>query len=118
MAFWKIINGVMANKNVKPIELKTAEGLERVMDGVYYPGDIIETDLDLNKHNSPGSTRVKRLYNYVRKQKTSPLEDLSRMTIQELRRYAAEQEIELDSTLMKKAEILNAIESSIAEVGV
>lgn len=115
---FRIVRSILQDRNAKPLELADVKkrGIHRVK-GVYYAGDIIETDVDLNRFNN-GSVKFTQLRNYIKKDSSPNSAVFSGMTIAELRAYAEGEEIDIDPTFTKKAEIINAIELAEAEVGI
>ena len=104
MAQWKILRGVHADKNMKLVRARVDTpddvlGVERRPgDGVFYGGDIVESDLDL------GPPKFEKVESPIAVQRP-PDGGLESMTVAELKQHAAEEEIDLgDAT--KRAEIL------------
>ena len=109
---WKILRGVLQDKTVKPIALVEVPGIERVEgDGVYYTGDIIETDKDLSRHNTPSGQKFERLSTI--QSIDDPVSDLNRMTVADLRALAEQEEIDLGDAHLKD-EIIEAIRTTYA----
>lgn len=107
---WKILRGILNDSTVIPVNLVEIEGVERVDgDGVYYPGDVIETDKDLGRHNHPSEPKFEKLT--VIQPISESTKDLSKMTIPALKKLAEEEDIDLgDATL--RDEIVEAIQSA------
>ncbi|KKN04016.1 hypothetical protein LCGC14_1101790 [marine sediment metagenome] len=54
MSTWKVCRGIVNDKTFKPIALVEIQGVERQEgDGIFYAGDVVETDKDLSRHNTP-----------------------------------------------------------------
>lgn len=107
---WKILRGIINDGTITPVSLVEIEGVNRVKgDGVFYPGDIIETDKDLSRHNNGSEMRVEKLT--VMQPINEGSGDLSKMTVPALRKLAEEEGIELgDATL--KDDIVETIRSA------
>ena len=143
MARWKVIRGVHYDPNAVTVELAVppteadADGLKRPFDkkqldeyakghnktkryvqqpdgttkeeivpDAYYPGDVFDSDKDLDHLNKPGSVRFQRL-------DTGPMDKFDGMTVQQLKEYAAAEEIEVPEKGPKQ-KIIDAIRASIA----
>ncbi len=100
MSRWKVLQGVHQDKNTKLIQPSTDKlGVERKPnDGVFYRGDVIETNADLSQ---VGGCRGNPKFERVEDSEDA----LDSMTIQQLREFAAEEEIDLGDA-SKKDEIL------------
>lgn len=113
MAIWKVLRGIHSDKTAKPVSLVEVKGITRA-EGIFYPGDIIESDKDLAKHNTPADTRFEKLPEH---EPISPpargVNGLSGMTVKELRKLAADEEVILDETVVRKEEIINTIRAAL-----
>ena len=106
MAMWRILWGVHSDsKHFKLVRASSEiEGVERKPnDGVFYKGDIIETDLDLSRFNRGIRPRFKRL--------ESLGDDLDGMTRTALEGLAASEDVELPVGA-RKADIVRAIRAA------
>lgn len=106
MAHWKILDGVHCDKDAKVVSRADAPGIEHV-DDVFYAGDVIETDKDLSKHNTPGSTKFAKL------DESAPNDELDGMTVAQLNTFAEEETIDLPPGL-KKDQLIKAIRARLA----
>ncbi len=110
MARWKVLQGVHQDKNAKlvkarPIKMVGPDGSVDILgverepdDGVFYGGDIIETDVDLSY---VGGSRTDPKFERIGDSGSG----LDSMTIAQLREFAAEEEIDLGDAA-KRDEIL------------
>lgn len=104
MARWKILRGVHCDKNATPVELVQIKGVERVPgDGVFYGGDVIDTDKDLSRFNV--STEVK----FEKLPESEPQDELDGKTVDELKELALREKIEIPIAVKKKAQLIKAI---------
>lgn len=148
MAKYKVLVGKYVDDD--PVRKDSTGGS---IDKMYQPGDVIETDKDLLKHNTPGAppkfsrldidvsylpstsniwdASKETLEQFVTRMKGNPLESnppestnlvfgaakagvdsLNHMTINELRKYAEEEEIDLKNTT-KKEEMIKIILATV-----
>lgn len=75
-------------------------------------GDIVETDKNLLRFNQPGSTKFKLLAPGERPEPEIN-DGLEEMTIQQLREYAEDLEIEIPQTTTKKSDIVTIIRAEM-----
>lgn len=125
MAKWKILRGVHSDKNARLVsmgELNSPDGkpaVERLpidhsawqdseADKTFYPGDVIETDVDLSQLNTPTDTRFQR----IGKEEEEPEDEFAGMTVSELEEFAKAEEIEVPAKL-KKAQLIEAIRGTL-----
>lgn len=110
MATWKILRGVHNDGNAKLVKAADPDeltGVEREPnDHIFYAGDIIETDVDLSRHNAPGHIRFEKLT------ESEPQDELVGMTVKELRDLAEQEKVELPSNL-SKPQIIEAIRGAL-----
>ena len=108
------------DKNAKPGTLPTYHRARRKGDPADYRGDLIDTDQDLLQENAPGyPARFERLDGIpgfaapdlgpdLAKSNAKLERALSRMSVEQLRKYAEDEEIDLGEAGTKE-EILEAI---------
>ena len=123
MAKWKILRGVHADKEAELVSMGELNGpdgkpaVERLpMDHLdwqdpekektFYPGDVIETEKDLSRFNTPNDVRFEKL------SEAGPEDELATMTVAELEELAKEEEIEVPAKL-KKAQLVEAIRGAL-----
>ncbi len=85
---------------------------------VYYPGDVIETESDLCKFNTPSSSpKFEKLdaSGVPAKGAPYPGDQLDAMTVERLREFAAEEEIDLVDA-RKRDDILQVIRRALQPV--
>lgn len=110
MARWKILRGVHGDKNAKPVELVDKPGVERMEgDGIFYAGDVIETDVDLSKCNTSPQTKFTKLDDPP---DPGPYAELDEMSVKQLQDLAKQEDIDLPTTL-KKAQMVLAIRGAL-----
>lgn len=108
MARWQILRGVHCDKNAKPVSLADKPGVERV-EGVFYAGDVIETDVDLSKCNTSPQTKFTKLDDPP---DPGPYAELDGMSVKQLQDLAKQEGIDLPTTL-KKAQMVLAIRGAL-----
>ena len=110
MARWRILRSILQDKNAKAVSLVEIPGVERREgDGIFYAGDIIETEADLSKHNNQAEKKFEKLEGYEPITPKAENDGLEGMTVAELRGLAEREEIDLGDAITKKAEIIEAI---------
>ena len=124
MATWKILRGILQeDSNTKlvsyreePKDKDGTKGKRLAEEGYFIPGDIIRTNRDLNKLNSPGGPRK-----YEKIDEKSVIEDdersypdLDNMSVAQLRKHAKSEGIDLE-TATSKDEIANTIRAALQE---
>lgn len=103
MAIWRVIRGIHADKTCKLIKQGALEGVEHGK-GYFYPGDVIETDKDLSKHNAVGSIRFELM-------DETEMNPLGELTMQELRKLAEEEGVQVPERI-RKADLLKALDAN------
>jgi len=126
MARWRLLRGIHSDKDAKTVEMVEVPGVERpplaehnkrirkvqTLDGMveetvpdsYYPGDVFDSGKDLLKTSGP------RRFELL----DSPVDKFDVMTIQQLRDFAAGEEIELpEGKGVIKAKILQALRGAL-----
>lgn len=84
----------------------------------YKRGDVVDSASDLDKKfNSPGSIKFERVPDSTAVTVAEPelAEQLEKMTVPQLREFAAEHEIEIDSAYSKKSDVIDCIIVAIDE---
>ena len=116
MSQWKLLRGIHHDKNAVPIRLVEVEGIDRSLEDwenlakdkappSLYPGDIFESDQDLNKFNIPGSPQ--------RYEKLEGVHDeLDSLTVTKLQDMAQSEGIEVPKGLRKDL-LVSAIRSHL-----
>ena len=117
MAIWKIMSGITSDKTLRTVRLRSEKIEGGRLPSCFYPGDMVETDKDLSKHNHGGHPRYERqpdeplddiLSGTNLQEDASEREELSAMTVVDLRNRAEELGIDLTDA-NKKQEIIDTI---------
>lgn len=104
MPRWKLVTGVHSDQDAILIQAKEIPGAERGP-GLFYAGDVFDSDKDLSHFNIPGSVRFEKL--------ADDPDDLDRLTMPQLKTLAGEEEIEVPSNL-RKPDLIKAIRSQLS----
>lgn len=116
MALWKILRGLVVDKNLKLVRPSSQIAEGGRVDGFFYPGDVVRTDKDLSVHNPKGGLlKYEKLPDEPSDE--DPVDDkdseLGSMKLAELRNRA--EELELNQTsLGTKADYIEAIQTAMA----
>ena len=111
-ARWQLLRGIVSDKTLRPVTLVEIKEVNRVAgDGVFYPGDVVESDKDLSVHDKPSGMRFKKLT--VIQPINEAAEDLGKMTVPALRKFAEEEGIDLGDAALKD-DILETIQLACA----
>lgn len=122
MPRFRVKAGIYADKTARPVSLASIDGIDRPdvtdpiwtdaeADKVFYPGDVIDVDKDLDRHNV--RTKESGIVSLKFEPLTGPTDDLDSMTVVQLRSLAKAEEIGLPAGL-KKVQIVQAIRSQRA----
>lgn len=126
MARWKLLRGPLSDKNATPVSLgnrNTKEGrtlkdweppadeeaAKRFIPPTFYPGDIFDSPINMDKYNLRGSICFVKVEDYLPEHSDA----LGPMTVAELRQFAEDEEIEVPKGLVK-AKLLQAIRSQLS----
>ncbi len=126
MGTYRVLRGLYQDKTAKVVRLRDepsdkdgVKGKRLCQENVFCPGDVIRTDRDLLKKNSPGSIKFERLEETVvtedvSREYTNLEEELKEMTVAKLRKHAEAEGIDL-GTATSKEEIINTIRAALQE---
>ncbi len=107
MAQWRILRGIHADSNTTLVseDAEAMNGIDR-QEGIFYRGDIIETDANLEKLNAPPEIKFEKV------QAPKAYAELDGMTVAELHEVAEKHEIELPGNL-KKSQVVAALRAKL-----
>ena len=105
---WRVVQGVHHDKNAKAVSLEDNPAYNRDDPHTFYPGDVIETDANLDRFNTKDSRGV------VIVKKFEPAEavigdELDSMTVAKLREFAAEEGVTLPDKKLSKEQLVKSI---------
>jgi hypothetical protein len=106
-ARFRILRGIHCDKDAKLIFQGEIDGLDRNQQvaGTFFPGDVIECDKDLLRHNTdPLNPRCELV---------SQADDLDSYTVAQLKEFAAAEHIDLPTSKMGKQRMLEAIRATL-----